>query len=276
MRDALLAQARDTLRAFGRAHGFLRPHLCGCGRDTCRNAREETMSLVAMLRAVASGWRGAPDPAGEGLLRIRLLGFAAVFGLDACPEGNPDCACARLEEESTRGVVRAVADLWHGRAGNRVAVTSAWISALAEGHARNLAALDVLARHVAPDRDEALRAVLDQARAAEGGAWLTEARAMAAEAVATWLPAPGTLNEPGRVTDAALAVAYHRGWTVEEAAELERVAADASSALLTRGIVHPSVTEVLYAPMAHAVRAEDLYAAAEALEIVEGPAGNWS
>jgi hypothetical protein len=88
---------------------------------------------------------------------------------------------------------------------------------------------------------------------------------MAAEAIASWLPAPNTLAEPGRVLDAALAVAYHGGWSTEEAAALERAAADACAGVLSRGIVHPSGTEVLFAAMGSAMRVEDLDAAAEAL-----------
>lgn len=81
---------------------------------------------------------------------------------------------------------------------------------------------------------------------------------MAAEATATWLSPPGEQPEIQRVLDAAVSVAFHSDWTVEDAALLEGAAIDACMAILTSGIVHPTVTAALYAPFAEAVPLETL------------------
>ena len=274
--DAALAYLRDHLRRFGSTHGFLRAHLCPCGRPECPEAHVETMSLVSMLRAVATEWREGPEPRREPLLRQRLLAFARAFRVLECPCGEPDCPTATAQDADTRTLLRVVADVWHGRAGNRVDVSDTddtrWparaaevVDSLGDRYGRNVAALTALALRLDPAGAGSFRVVPAEARRREGGAWLAEARAMAAEAIATWLPAPDTLPEARRVTASALAVAYHGGWTTGEAADFERGAADACSAVLTLGIVHASVSEALFAPFAGVVALADLDTAVDAL-----------
>jgi hypothetical protein len=79
-----------------------------------------------------------------------------------------------------------------------------------------------------------------------GRPWPEEARAMMAEASATWLAPPGEQSEVHRVLDAAISVTWHGDWTAEDAALLEGAAADDCMAILTSGIVHPTVTAALY------------------------------
>lgn len=278
--DTAVLQLRDHLRRFGRSHGFLEGHLCPCGRAGCPEGSVETMSLVSMLRAVATEWREGPDPAREPLLRHRLLSFSRAFALLECPCGDPDCPAATAGEADTRTLLRVVADLWHGRAGNRADVSGpgdeAWAARTDEvlawmggRFARNLAALIALALRLDPAGADAFRSTLAAARARESGAWLAEARAMAAEAIATWLPDPATLIEVRRVTDGALAVAYHGGWTTGDAADFERAAADACSAVLVLGIAHVSVSEALFAPFAGLTSLADLDTAVDALLAAE-------
>lgn len=280
--DAALARLRDHLRGFGRTHGFLQGHLCRCGRPECPEAHMETMSLASMLRAVATEWRQGPEPGREPLLRQRLLSFAAAFRVLECPCGEPDCPTVGAADTDTRALLRVVADQWHGRAGNRVDVSDTgradWsarasevVAWMGERFARNLAALTALALRLDPKLADSFRGVPKEARRREGGAWLAEARAMAAEATATWTPAPDALPEVQRVMDSALAVAYHGGWTTAEAAGFERAVVDACSAVLTFGIVHPSVSDVLFAPLARVVTLADLDAAVDALLRADQP-----
>ncbi len=281
VRGLVLSQARDAVRSFAMAHGFLDAHLCGCGRPTCLNDNPATMSLVAMLRAVSTGWTDGPDPAGELLLRERLLAFARTFALDNCPNGDPACHCAKIEGADARGVLRTVADAWHGRAGNVAAaglgphappaLSAESIVALATDHARHLAALDALAILLDPASGDVLLRITERVRENAGGAWLEEARCMAAEAIASWMPRPDQLREVGHVLDGALAVAFHQDWTVADADDLHRASADACSAILVRGICHESVSEILYRPFAGVVSMDDLDAYADAEWLSERP-----
>jgi hypothetical protein len=282
--DSALAHLRDHLRRFGRTHGFLHGHLCRCGRPECPETRVESMSLVSMLRAVATEWRDGPEPRREPLLRQRLLTFARAFRVLECPCGEADCPTTTAQDADTRTLLRVVADVWHGRAGNRVDVADTgeprWpgratevMEWMAQRYARNAAALTPLALRLDPQRAGSFRSVPAEAERREGGAWLAEARAMAAEAIATWLPDAASLPEARRVTDVALAVAYHGGWTTGEAADFERAAADACSAVLSHGIVHESVSEALMAPFAGLVTLQDLDAAVDALLLADQPAG---
>lgn len=281
VRGAALAQARDAVRAFALTHGYLDGHLCGCGRPSCLNDHHATMSLVTMLRAVSTGWTSAgPNPAGEALLRERLLAFARAFGLDECPNGDPECHCARIGDGDAREVLRTVADAWHGRAGNVApeglaagegpALTLEGVAALADYHAYHRAVLDALALRLDPEQADSFRAVVSRVRENPGGAWREEARAMAAEALASWVPRPGDIPEVHRVLDSALALAFHAEWTTGDAADFETAAADACGAILVRGFAHPSVTEILFAPFAGVVSLEDLDAFAEAELLAEG------
>lgn len=273
-RNAVVMHAREAVRHFGLRHGFLEAHRCDCGGADCRNAKPETMSFGWMVRAVASSWTQAPDPLQEVGMRERLLSVARVFGLDECPEGHADCRCVRIEAGDARDVMRAVADAWHGRAGNfgplvpneagEMPITAGGIAGMADAHAQNLRVLDILAWQLDPNAAPRFRAVVEAARAAEGGAWLEEARAMAAEALASWLPLPTSLEEVSRVLDSALAVAFHGDWTTQDARDFDRAAADAVSAVLVRGFAHESVTEVLFAPFQPILSLQDLDAAAMA------------
>lgn len=271
-RNTVLAEARQAVSRLAGTHGFLTNHLCGCGRPGCPNDDPETMSLAVMLRAVSGEWTGAPDPAGEVLLRERLLAFAATFGLDVCPGGDPECHCVHLDRGDARGVLRTVADVWHGRTGNpgpaaddatAPRISADVLAEMAEDHAHNLRVLDALALVLDPERAPAMRAVLTHARGAEGGAWLLEARAMATESLASWIPNPSGLAEVGRVLDSALSVAFHADWTSADAADLEQAAADACAGVLVRGIAHESVTAALFAPFASAISLADLDAFAD-------------
>jgi hypothetical protein len=259
-RNAVLSQAREAVSRIGRSHGFL------------GNGQPEAMSLAAMLRAVSTEWVGAPDPAGEVRLRERLLAFARTFELDVCPSGDPECYCVQLDRGDARDVLRTVADVWHGRSGNpgpgpddpsMPRISAAILAEMAEDHAHNLRVLDGLALFLDPERAPALRAVVAHARDAEGGAWLLEARAMATEALASWVPNPSSLAQVGRVLASARSVAFHADWTSLDAADLEQAAADACKAVLVRGIAHESVTAALFAPMAAAVSLADLDAFAD-------------
>jgi hypothetical protein len=259
-RDAVLSRAREAVSRIGRSHGFL-------GND-----QPEAMSLAAMLRAVSTQWVGAPDPAGEVLLREHLLAFARTFELDVCPSGDPECYCIRLDRGDARDVLRTIADVWHGRSGNpgpdpddpsMPRISPAILAEMAEDHAHNLRVLDGLALFLDPERAPALRAVVAQARDAEGGAWLLEARAMATEALASWVPNPSSLAEVGRVLVSALSVAFHADWTSVDAADLEQAAADACAGVLVRGIAHESVTAALFAPIGAAIALADLDAFAD-------------
>lgn len=277
VRNAILGQARAALAAFARSHGFLgHHHLCGCGRPSCANDNPETVSLAVLLRAVATEWVQGPDPAGEVLLRERLLAFARTFGLDVCPDGDPECYCVQLDRGDARAVVRTVADVWHGRAGNpgplgedETPIDAETIAQMADDHAHNLRVLDAFALFLDPERAPAIRTVVALARAAQGGAWIEEARAMSREALASWLPAPsgeetnGGLAEVRRVLDSALAVAFHADWTTEDARDLAHAAADACAAVLVRGIAHESITDALFAPFAPIISLSDLDAFAD-------------
>jgi hypothetical protein len=276
VRHTTLARLRDALRSFGSAHEFLTPHLCGCGNPGCAQDSLETMSLLAMLRAVATEWVGDPDPQKEPLLHTRLGAFARAFGLLECPCADPQCPTAAAWRMDTRAFLRVIADMWHGRAGNRVTVgatsTEGWsdhvslvVTDIADRYARNLGALTTFALRLDPADAHAFRPVLEAVEEQERSAWLTEARAMAAEAIATWLPAPGSIPEVERVMEGALSLAYHAGWTTWEAALLERAAADACSAVLTLGIVHISVSQKLFAPFTSVLPLADLDAAVAAL-----------
>lgn len=280
VRDATLARLRDGLRSFGITHGFLDRHLCGCGSPRCAQGRVETMSLLSMLRAVAMEWVAEPDPAREPLLHHRLASFARVFGLLECPCGDPDCPTTQSAGMDTRAYVRLVADMWHGRAGNRVAVAhteaEGWsahaagvVVDIADRFARNLAALNTLALQLDPEDAERFHPVATAAAGLERSAWRAEARAMAAEAIATWLPHPESIVEVRRVVDSVLALAYHAGWTTGDAALIERAAVDACSGILTLGIVHLSVSQALFAPFNRVVALPDLDAAVDALLIAE-------
>ncbi|HEX6039667.1 hypothetical protein [Longimicrobium sp.] len=280
VRDATLARLRDGLRSFGIAHGFLDRHLCGCGNPRCAQDRVETMSLLAMLRAVATEWVAEPDPVREPLLHHRLASFARVFALLECPCGDPDCPTTHSAGMDTRAYVRLVADMWHGRAGNRVAFAHTeaeeWsanaagvVVDIADRFARNLAVLNTLALQLSPDDAERIHSVASAAASLERSAWRAEARAMAAEAIATWLPHPEPIVEVRRVVDSALAVAYHAGWTTGDAALIERAAMDACSGILTLGVVHLSVSQALFAPFSRVVSLTDLDAAVDALLIAE-------
>jgi hypothetical protein len=272
VRNAVLAHARGALRAFGISHGFLASHVCGCGREGCENDDVSTMSLAFLLRAVAEEWTGAPDPGSEAVLRERLLAFSRVFRLHNCPCGDPECRAGRIEAGSARDVVRTIADVWHGRAGNRVHHAAEHVASVARDHAANLATLHALALRLDPDDHAQFEPAVAAARAAEGGAWLIEARALAAEAIATWLPNPGGLEEVRRVMDSALSVAFHGDWTTAAAAAFERAAADACAGILVRGIAHPTVTEVLLAPLSAVIAVDDLDAAADAYRLAAGMA----
>ena len=271
VRDAALAQARSEVLAFAARHGYAELHLCGCGNPRCRNDAVETMPLLRLLRAVATEWRDEPAPVAQGLLRSRLLMFARAFGLLECPCGQPDCPTLTADREDARGLVRIVADAWHGRAGNRMAPhgtgeerdkaaldLATWMRDAADRFAWNLGLLDALALRLDPEDAGKFRTVVGAMAASFGRPWPEEARAMAAEAAATWLSPPGEQPEVQRVLDAAIAVAWHGDWTTEDAAMLEGAAADACMAMLTSGIVHPTVTAALYAPFAEAVSIEVL------------------
>jgi hypothetical protein len=248
VRNAVIMQAAESLRHFAQGRGFLEAHPCECGRDECPQVNPETMSFGWMVRAIASSWTDAPDPAHEVGMRERLLAVASAFGLDECPEGHADCRCASMKQADARAVVRAVADAWHGRAGNfgplvpdeagGLPITREAIGEMATAHAQNLRFLDTLAWQLSPDRAPQFRAVVETARAAEGGAWLEEARALAAEAIVSWLPVPESLDEVRRVLDSALAVAFHADWTAQDARDFDRAAADACTAVLVRGCHH--------------------------------------
>jgi uncharacterized protein (DUF2267 family) len=270
--DTAVDRARTALHRLCSPRGWLAPHLCGCGRASCRNDREETVSLAILLRATGTAWApDEPEPAEAAHLRECLLALAQAFGLDDCPEGTPGCRCSALEEGDARAVLLAVADAWHGRSGNLVAPTPEKLRAMAESHAANVAALEVLARRLDPDLADTFRAALPPAGRLEG-AWEAEARAMAAEAIATWIPEPTTLTQVGRVLDGALAVAFHGGWTSEEAVAFEGVMADACAGLLARGFAHESVTAALLAPLGAVVSPQDLYAAADAERMADAAA----
>jgi hypothetical protein len=280
VRDATLARLRDGLRSFGIAHGFLDRHLCGCGSPRCAQDRVETMSLLGMLRAVAMEWVAEPDPAREPLLHHRLASFARVYELLECPCGDPDCLTTRSATMDTRAYVRLVADMWHGRAGNRVTVadteaegwrahTAGVVVEIGDRFARNLAALNTLALRLDPRDADRFQPVATAAAGLERSAWRAEARAMAAEAIATWLPHPESIVEVKRVVDSALALAYHAGWTTGDAAMLERAAVDACSGILTLGIVHVSVSQALFAPFSRVVSLTDLDSAVGALLIAD-------
>jgi hypothetical protein len=275
VRDTTLARLRDTLRSFGSAHGFLIPYLCGCGNEGCAQARVETTSLLTMLRAVATEWTAEPDPSAEPLLQTRLASFARAFDLLECPCDDPRCPTVSAWRLDARALLRVVADMWHGRAGNRVGVADTAVEGwadhvslvLSEGsdrYARNLGALTALSLRLDPVDAHTFRRVLPAAEGQES-AWLGEARAMAAEAMATWLPTPDPVREARRVLDGALALAWEAGWTTSEAAVFERAAADACSGVLTLGFVHPSVTKRLFAPFATVVSLADLEGAGAAL-----------
>lgn len=271
VRDAALAQARAELLSFAVRHHFVDGHLCGCGNPRCRNDAAETMPLLGLLRAVATEWVTEPEPGGHGLLRSRLLMFARSFGLLECPCGDEHCPMLTADQADVRGLVRLVADAWHGRAGNRVPPRGEghereqaaekmadWLHDVAERYAWNLALLDMLALRMDPADSERYRRIPGAMGVSFGRPWAEEARAMAAEAIATWLSPPGEEREVQRVLDSALAIAWHGDWTTEDAALLEGAAADACMAILTSGIVHPTVTAVLYAPFAEAVPLEAL------------------
>lgn len=273
VRGLALAQARDAVREFAQAYGFLDAYLCGCGRPTCINDDPERMSLVMMLRAVSSQWTSIPDPAPEALLRERLLAFARAFDLDSCPNGDPACHCAHIADGDARQVLRTVATVWHGRAGNMApaepglhappALSAETVASLATDHAHHLAVLDALALQMVPDRSADFLRVARRAAREQGGAWLEEARAMAAETLASWMARPGDIPEVGRVRDSATAIAFRCAWTVGDAAALEGAAADACAAILIRGIAHPSITELLLAPFEGVVPIADLDALAD-------------
>lgn len=271
VRDAALAQLRAEVLTFATRHGFVDRHLCGCGNPACRNAAAETMPLLGLLRAVATEWGPEPPPVGQGLLRSRLLMFARSFGLLECPCDRADCPTLTADRQDARGLVRIVADAWHGRAGNRVAPQgngeegeraamdlASWMRDTAERYAWNLGLLDALALRLDPAEAGRFRVVVGAMAASFGRPWPEEARAMAAEAAAAWLTPPGEQPEIHNVLDAALAIAWHADWTTEDAALLEGAAADACMAILTSGIVHPTVTAALYAPFAEAVPLETL------------------
>jgi hypothetical protein len=267
--DHVVDQARAALRRLCTPRGWILSHLCGCGRPDCRNDREDTASLATLLRAASTAaTRAEPEPDNAEDVRESLLALARAFRLDECPDGNPDCRCAALEGGDTYTVLRAVADAWHGRSGNLVSPTREQLRRMADSHATNVAALEVLARRLDPDLADTFLPVLPAAENAEG-AWKREARAMAAEAIATWVPEPATIPEVGRVLDGALAVAFHGGWTSEDAVAFERVVADACSGLLARGFAHESVAAALLAGVATMVSPQDLDAAADSELIVD-------
>jgi hypothetical protein len=266
--DTAVEQARDAVYRLCAPRGWIKPFLCGCGRPDCRNDDERTASLATMLRAAATSWTDEPEPSREAALRDTLLAFARVFRLDECPAGTPGCRCTRIGDGDAHAVLVAVADAWHGHNGNLVSPTPQKIEAMARAHARNAAALEVLARRLDPGDEASFRRMLPLAAASEG-AWRAEARAVAAEAIATWIPQPTTIPEVGRVLDGALSIALHGEWTTPEAALAERVAADVCSALLVRGFTHPFVTESLYAPFSGLVALDDLDAAVDADWIAE-------
>jgi hypothetical protein len=230
------------------------------------------MPLAGLLRAVATEWRGDPDPAGQAVLRARVLMFARAFRLLECPCGSPDCPTATAGRQDTRTLIRIVADVWHGRSGNRVPPDPAggaeataaahefaeWMRETADRYAWNLGLLDALALRLDPALAPAFRGVPGAMAASLARAWPEEARAMAAEATATWLSPPGEQPEVRRVLDGALAIAWHAEWTARDAGLFEAAAADACMAILTSGIVHPTVTAALYAPFAGAVPFEVL------------------
>ncbi len=287
VRDVALSQARDALLAFALRHNFVDGHLCACGDPGCRNAQPETMPLTGLLRAVAVEWTATPDPAGERILRNRLLLFARAFGVLECPCGDAQCPTRRAEEMDTRGLLRVIADVWHGRAGNRVhsrpgtaeeargegsRELDGWLEETSARYARALGALDALAARLDPRRADAFRRVASMMAASRGRAWPGEARAMAAEAAATWLPRPQERAEVHHVLDAAIALAWHAGWSTEEAALLEGAAADACLAILTAGIVHHTATAALYAPFAEAVPLDLLHDDVDVALIIEARA----
>lgn len=271
VRDAALAQVRAEVHAFAVRHGLVDRHLCRCGNPSCRYGSADTMPLLGLLRAVAMDWGPEPAAAGQGLMRSRLLMFARSFGLLECPCGRDDCPTLTAEREDARGLVRIVADAWHGRAGNRVAPQgdgevgeqaalelATWMRDAADRYAWNLGLLDALALRLDPAAADTFRGVVGAMAASFGRPWPEEARAMAAEATATWFSPPGERPEIQRVLDAAVAVAFHADWTIADAELLEGAAIDACMAILTSGIVHPTVTAALYAPFAEAVPLETL------------------
>jgi hypothetical protein len=267
--DHVVDQARAALRRLCTPRGWILSHLCGCGQPECANDREDTASLAILLRAASTAvTRAEAEPDDTEELRESLLALARAFRLDECPDGNPDCRCAALEAGDTYTVLRTVADAWHGRSGNLVSPTREQLRRMAHAHATNVAALDLLARRLDPDRAAAFRPALPSAGIAEG-AWKKEARAMAAEAIATWVPEPAAIPEVSRVLDGALAIAFHGGWTSEDAVAFERVVADACSGLLTRGFAHESVAAALLAGIATVVSPQDLDAEADAELIVD-------
>lgn len=293
--DAVLTEARAELLRFATAHGFR--HLCGCGRPTCRNDNPATISTVALLRAVSTEWIAGPHAAGQAAMRDRLLAFTTEFRLNECPDGDPECHCVQLELGDARHVLRTVADAWHGRAGNPAPgagagvlaggageavlaasppdpgegvlnLTAEILHAMAEDHAHNRRVLDALADFIDPNRAPTLQAIAVAARGREPGAWLQEARAMATETLASWIPdvqdLPEVQHVVRRVEDVfATVLALKLKWTPQDAAYLELAAADACRAILIRGIAHESVTQALFSPFHALVSLADLDAWAD-------------
>jgi hypothetical protein len=179
---------------------------------------------------------------------------AAGWHSTASFQADPKCPRidrpASLKDRQGSGTAQQdAAHLQHCPGGSRARGTSA---------TENLGLLDALALRLDPASAASFRPVVGAMAASFGRPWPEEARAMAAEAAATWLAPPGEQRQAHRVLDGAIAVAWHGDWTAEDAALLEGAAADACTAILTSGIVHPTVTAALYAPFAEAVSFEAL------------------
>lgn len=272
-----LIELRDAVRRIGIAGDLFRAHLCACGRAGCPEADPASMSLLSMLRALATGWRSAPPtPEVQARLGAQLHAFADAFDLLACPCGEADCPTLSAERMETPALLRLVADQWHGRAGNRIDTVDTghpdWearvlrtLGWMAERFARNLGMLVELTRRLRPVPDQVLRGVLAAGRDRRDPDWLAEARAMISEAIATWLPHPGSLPEVAELGDTALALAAFEGWSVAEAAEFEGLAADGAMAILAFGIAHESVSRALFASFEVITKLTDLEAATEVL-----------
>lgn len=250
--DAAVLAARAALVAYGASVLAFAESVCRCDDAECLYRSPETYPLHVLLQDVARATRdhisAPPHEAGaERELRAALISFGEHFHLFRCPCGEPDCPATTAPTAPLGDLVYTAYVQWYGLSGCLGREGAEQSHHAAEIAIRNLhgvrawtAALSAVPRVFI---ETAIAAYATQRSAA----WLREAQILAVECTERWIPRLVQLPEVEDAMDLVLLIAESGAWTDAQAQDWLILANDALLSLMTRDLLDPAATQVMYA-----------------------------
>ncbi|HEU4559801.1 MAG TPA: hypothetical protein VFS20_18260 [Longimicrobium sp.] len=252
MHDTIIT-TRASLLSYGHTRGAFAGSLCSCDEPVCAYRQPETYPVHVLLQDVARAVQHETAPADsetgpDEALRAQLIRFGKSFGLFRCPCAEPSCPTATATRAPLCDLVYTVYTQWYamsgcvGYEGPEEARRAATIAI------RNLHAVSAWTARLSSVGRSFIAAAIDAYDAMQADAWRREALTLAAECSGRWIPTLVHLPEIDDAMDLVLLIAEAGGWTDEQATTWLHLANDALLALMTRDLLDPAATAVLYAP----------------------------